>query len=132
LIFSWAKNKATPSYMPCSYCANVIEGSTVPHKRVECPYRRGMYCYICCLYGHRVEDCPNHRARAIRKGLSPTGITNLTMRVIDSEKNIRAFLSAYDIQPSTRQSENKQLLLDLANSLQPPKMLVLVPPKPKA
>jgi hypothetical protein len=117
--------------MTCSYCQHILQGLSVPHKRTECPYRRSRYCSICSFYGHRLEDCPNERVKAIRKGLSVENIKNRELRIVDAEKTIKSFLQAYDMIPSSRQAENKKMLLDLANSLQPPRLLVLLPAKVK-
>jgi hypothetical protein len=47
------------------------------------------YCIICCTYGHRMNDCPNERVKAVRQGRSPEGIKNREIRIIDSEKSIK-------------------------------------------
>jgi hypothetical protein len=116
--------------MPCSFCVDNIEGSFYTHRRIECPYRRSIYCYICSMYGHRIKECPNHRAKAIRQGLPADTIKNLEFKVVDSEDTICAILSSYNIQPANK-VENRKLLVDLANSMNPPRMLILVPPKLK-
>ena len=108
----------------CSYCQNTAGKFTVPHARIECPRRRAMYCYICCSFGHRVSECPNHIAKAIRQGKSIDGLKNLELRITDHDGTIKAFLKSYGITPASRSQENQKLLRDLANSMEPPRLLV--------
>lgn len=98
--------------MTCSYCEDILRGCTIKHKRFECPYRRAMYCYKCGIFGHRVEECPT-----------------LMLRIVDSEKTIKTYLLMNDIVPTSKQEKNKDLLLDLANSMEPPRKLILTTPK---
>ena len=108
----------------CSYCEASAGKFTTPHSRLECPRRRSMYCYICSAYGHRVSDCPNHIAKAIRKGKSIDGLVNLELHILDNDSEIKAFLKLKGISPATRSQENQKLLRDYANSLEPPHLLV--------
>ncbi len=124
-------NETQPFNMTCSYCQHILQGLSISHKRMECPYRRSRYCSICCLYGHRLDDCPNERVKAVRQGRTPDGIKNRELRIMDSEKAIKSYLQAFDIIPSSRQADNKKMLMDLANSFQPPRLLIFLPNKVK-
>ncbi len=115
----------------CDYCKHVLSGVTIPHKPIECQYRRSMYCYVCAVYGHCPSDCPNKKALAIRRGQDPTSIQNLELRVYDSDKGIKFVLKQYKITPTSTQQGNKHLLHDLANSLTPPRMVVFLMSKKK-
>ncbi len=117
--------------MTCSYCYNFLRGCTVKHKRYECPYRRSLYCHICCMYGHHINDCPDRKAVAIRNGLPLDGVENRILRITDCEKSIQTYLLMNDVTPSSLQHKNKELLLDLANAMQPPRMLIFTAPKTK-
>ncbi len=108
----------------CSYCEATAGKFTHPHIPLDCPRRRAMYCYICCIYGHRVSDCPNHIAKAIRQGKSIEGLENLELRITDHQPTIKAFLKSHGITPSSRIQKNQELLHDLANSMEPPRLLV--------
>lgn len=108
----------------CSYCEASAGKFTTPHTRLECPRRRAMYCYICSVYGHRVSDCPNHIAKAIRQGKPIDGLVNLTLQINDNDTFIKAFLKSKGITPASRSQENQKLLHDYANSLEPPHLLV--------
>jgi hypothetical protein len=99
---------------------------------MECPFRRAMYCSICCIHGHCPDDCPNERAKAIRQGFLADETKNRCLKISDNEKSIKTFLMMQDLIPSSRQHENKKMLLDFANSMEPPRMLVFIPPKSKA
>jgi hypothetical protein len=48
---------------------------------------------------------------------------NLELRVVDTEEAIRAVLKSNGIQPGSKK-ENKKMLRDLANSMQPPQMII--------
>jgi hypothetical protein len=98
---------------------------------MECPFRRAMYCSICCIHGHCPDDCPNEKAKAIRQGLPADDIQNRTLKISDNEKSIKTFLMIHELTPSSRQHENKKMLLDFANSMEPPHMLIFIPPKSK-
>ena len=111
----------------CDYCKNVLSGVTIPHKPIECQYRRSMYCYVCAIYGHCPSDCPNKKALAIRRGRDPTNIKNLEIVVHDNDRAIRFILKQYNVTPTSTQQGNKNLLHDLANSLTPPHMVVYIP-----
>ncbi len=99
--------------MTCSFCEHILRGCTIKHRRFECPYRRAMYCYKCGVFGHEV--CPT-----------------LELRIVDSVKSIKTFLMIHDITPTDKQEKNKDLLLDLANSMEPPRKLIFTALKAKA
>ena len=101
--------------MTCSYCEHILRGCTIKHRRFECPYRRAMYCHKCGIFGHQVSECPT-----------------LTLRISDSEKTIRTYLLIHDITPTNKQEKNKDLLLDLANSMEPPRKLIFTALKAEA
>jgi hypothetical protein len=48
------------------------------------------------------------------------------MRVVDTEDGVKSVLKKHGIVPGSRQMENRKLLRDLANSLNPPHMIVFV------
>ena len=78
-------------------------------------------------HGHSPGDCPNKTAWAIRQGNDPAGVTNLYLDVPDSEDGIREFLKealkAYSLKPATRKLDNRKLLRNYANSMNPPRLL---------
>jgi len=84
-----------------------------------------MYCPVCVGYGHAPATCPNKVACALRSGKMPTE-TNLELRVVDTEEAVRALLKANGIQPGSKK-ENKKMLRDLANSMNPPRMIIFTP-----
>jgi len=81
-----------------------------------------MYCPVCVGYGHAPSACPNKVAWALRAGKMPTE-ANLELRVVDTEEAIRVMLKGNGIQPGSKK-ENKKMLRDLANSMQPPRMII--------
>ncbi len=92
------------------------------HTYTECPLRKSMYCPVCCIKGHRPADCPNQSAWALRLG-KPIQTPDRIVRLKDSEDTIRKYLSDKGIRPKTRKPENRKLLYDYLNSLQPPMMV---------
>ena len=82
-----------------------------------------MYCAVCISYGHEPKCCPNKRAWALRRGFMPTE-ENIELRVVDTEESVKSVLKEHGITPGTRQLENKKLLRDLANSMEPPHLIV--------
>jgi len=93
--------------------------------------RQSMYCAVCMAHGHSPSDCPNKIAWAVRKGMDPTGIENLWLDVPDSEEGIREILKEglkpFDLKPTKRKLDNRKLLRNLANSMQPPRLVRFVP-----
>ena len=85
-----------------------------------------MYCPVCIAYGHSPRNCPNKIAWAVRKGLPTTGIKNLTISVRDTEDGVKGVLRRYGIKPGTTRLENRKFLNDLANSMEPTRMIVFV------
>jgi len=81
-----------------------------------------MYCPVCVGYGHAPAMCPNKVAWALRSGKMPTE-TNIELRIVDTEEAMRAMLKSNGIQPGSKK-ENKKMLRDLANSMQPPRMII--------
>ncbi len=67
-------------------------------------------------------SCPNKVAWALRAGKMPTE-ANLELRVVDTDDTIKALLKANAIPPGSKK-ENKKLLRDFANSMNPPRMIV--------
>ena len=70
--------------------------------------------------------CPNKIAWAVRKGLPTNGLTNLTLSVRDTEDGVKGVLKRFNVKPGTTRLENRKLLNDLANSLEPPRMIVFI------
>ena len=81
-----------------------------------------MYCPVCVGYGHTPVSCPNKVAWALRAGKMPTE-ANLELRVVDTDGGVKAFLKTNGIPPGSKK-ENKKLLRDFANSMNPPRMIV--------
>jgi len=110
----------------CTYCGPLLNGVKIPHSRMECQYRRTMYCPVCIRYGHSKPNCPDKVAWATRMGLSIKGLKNLTISVRDNEDGVKGILRRYGITPGTTKHENKKLLYDLANSMEPTRMIIFV------
>ena len=85
-----------------------------------------MYCPVCVAYGHSPRHCPNKIAWAVRKGLPITDLKNLTISVRDNEDGVKGVLRRYGVKPGTTQRENRKLLNDLANSMEPTRMIIFV------
>ncbi len=85
-----------------------------------------MYCPVCVAYGHSPRFCPNKVAWAVRKGLPCHDIKNLTLTIKDTEDGVKAVLKSNNITPGTTRLENRKLLNDLANSMEPPRMILFV------
>ena len=122
----------------CSYCGPLLHTVTIPHTRLECQLRRSMYCPVCVAYGHSPRNCPNKVAWAVRKGLPLDGVENFTFKVKDTEESIKTFLkirgASSGIIDKTfikringlTKLELRKLLNDFANSMEPPRMILLV------
>lgn len=110
----------------CQYCSHVLKGTTIRHTLLECQYRQSMYCPVCCAYGHAPADCPNKISWAIRRGEKSEGLENLVLEVRGGEEGIKEVLKEYGLKPGTRIQENRKLLRNLANSLNPPRLLKFV------
>jgi hypothetical protein len=93
---------------------------------MECQLRRTMYCAVCMAYGHSPRNCPNPIAWATRKGLPTTGLENRTLSVRDNEDGVKGVLRRYGVKPGTTKMENRKLLNDLANSMEPTRMIVFI------
>ena len=111
----------------CTYCTKTLRGLCIPHSPLECQTRQSMYCAVCMAHGHAPGDCPNKIAWAVRQGVDSTGLVNLYLDVPDSEEGIREFLKEalkqYDLKPATRKLDNRKLLRNYANSLNPPRLV---------
>jgi hypothetical protein len=83
-----------------------------------------MYCCVCQAYGHADDDCPNKKAWAVRAGKDATDITNYELHVIDTEEGIKDVLRKHGLEPRTTKGRNRQLLRNLANSLNPPRLVL--------
>jgi hypothetical protein len=59
-------------------------------------------------------------------GLPIAGLKNLTISVRDNEDGVKGVLRRYGITPGTTKLENSKLLYDLANSMEPTRMIVFV------
>ncbi len=108
----------------CDYCSRILGGLAIKHTRLECQLRRSMYCPVCCSYGHKPADCPNRVALAIRCGREPDE-ENRVVELVDSDEEIRNYLKKNGLNTTYRsKAENKKLLHDFINSMNPPKMIV--------
>ena len=110
----------------CDYCAHILAGVSIPHTRLDCQYRRSMYCCVCASYGHAIADCPNKIAWAIRRGLPTRDVRNVVLNIEDTDESVRGILRMHNISPGTRKIENRKLLRDLANSMKPPRLVQFV------
>ena len=109
---------------PCKYCRHVLGGISIRHNITECQYRQSMYCCVCQAYGHADDDCPNKKAWAVRAGKDATHTTNYELHVIDTEEGIKDVLRKHGLEPRTTKDRNRQLLRNLANSLNPPRLVL--------
>ena len=100
----------------------------IPHNIFECQYRQSMYCAVCMSYGHTGADCPNKKAWAIRKGVDASEITNNVMIIKDSPEGVKAVLKSYGVDPGTTRMEREKRLRNLANCLNPPRLILFVEP----
>ena len=48
---------------------------------------------------------------------------NLELRIVDTEDAVKAFLKSQGLQPGSKK-ENKKVLRDFANSMNPPRMIL--------
>lgn len=110
----------------CSYCSHVLGEVSIRHTPFECPYRKSMYCSVCVGYGHEPKRCPNKRGWALRRGKMPIE-DNIVLRVVDTDEAIKQVLKNNGIEPTTTQTKNRNLLRDLANSMEPPHLIVFTP-----
>jgi len=97
-----------------------------------------MYCPVCVAYGHSPRHCPNKVAWAVRKGLPLDGVENSVFKVKDTEEKIKTFLTIFGASSgiidravlkrinSLSKLELRKLLNDFANSIEPPRMIILV------
>ena len=108
----------------CTFC-NIK--NTISHTRLECPRRRSLYCTICSIHGHCVKTCPDKIALAVRAGKSIKGITNLEVRIYETDTAICEFLKENGVKPTKKHADNQKLLRDVVNSMEPPRLLVFLP-----
>ena len=113
----------------CSYCRKTLSSVCIIHTIIECPYRQSMYCAVCMAYGHTPSDCPNKRAWAIRQGKSVKGVENLILRVEDTDKGIKEVLARFNLKPPSMKMRVRQLLRDIGNSMNPPRMIEYYKPQ---
>jgi len=111
----------------CPSCTHVDPDT---NKRIvrtvkECKDRGSMYCYICLIYRHTMEECPNKIACAIRRGESIEGVTNNILCVEDTKKGIEDVLNKYKV-PTKGKKKNSKILRHLASSIDPPRILHFV------
>jgi hypothetical protein len=59
-------------------------------------------------------------------GLPTTGLKNLTISVRDNEEGVKGVLRRYGVKTGTTKLENRKLLNDLANSMEPTRMIIFV------
>ena len=52
---------------------------------------------------------------------------NIVLRVVDTDEAIKQVLKNNGIEPTTTQTKNRNLLRDLANSMEPPHLIVFTP-----
>jgi hypothetical protein len=52
---------------------------------------------------------------------------NIVLRVVDTDEAIKQVLKDNGIEPTTKQPKNRNLLRDLANSMEPPHLIVFTP-----
>ena len=113
---------------PCKYCRHVLGGISIRHKITECQYRQSMYCCVCQAYGHADDDCPNKKAWTIRAGKDASTIINHELHIIDTEEDIKEVIRRHGLKPGTRKDENRKILRNLANSLNPPRLVLFSKP----
>jgi len=85
-----------------------------------------MYCAVCISNGHSKRNCPNQIAWAVRTGLPTNGLKNRVIEVRDTDDGVKVVLKAHGVKPGTTKLENKKLLNDLANSMEPTQMIVFI------
>lgn len=110
----------------CPYCTHVEvkTGRRIVSTVEECKKRESMYCYICMVYRHTAEVCPNKIASAIRRGLTVEGVENNSLAVLNTKKGIEDVLNMYKVPTNTKDTENRKRLRHLASSMNPPKMIL--------
>lgn len=87
-----------------------------------------MYCCVCQAYGHADDDCPNKKAWTIRAGKDASSIINHELHIIDTEEEIKELIRKHGLKPGTRKDENRKILRNLANSLNPPRLVLFSKP----
>jgi type II secretory pathway component GspD/PulD (secretin) len=113
------------SLSECPYCTHVDPKTGIRIVRTveECEFSKSMYCYICMVYRHTVQSCPNKIACAIRRGESIEGVVNNFLEVLNTKKGIEDVLNTYKVPTNTKDTENRKRLRHLASSMNPPKMI---------
>uniref|UniRef100_A0A6C0DPF6 Nanos-type domain-containing protein n=1 Tax=viral metagenome TaxID=1070528 RepID=A0A6C0DPF6_9ZZZZ len=107
----------------CSVCKHSCKNLTIPHTPLDCQWRRTLYCYICCSYGHSPPICPDQEAIALRSGKLPTQ-PNLYWRVKQDPESMKEEIIKNGLKPSSKQDMNKQILRDLSNTQIPLRILL--------
>jgi hypothetical protein len=59
-------------------------------------------------------------------GLPTNGLENRVLEVRDTDDGVKVVLKAHRVKPGTTKLENKKLLNDLANSMEPTQMIVFI------
>ena len=135
----------------CSNCKKILVGwMGGAHPTTACPVAQSSYCGICASYGHTVGECPDHAVLEHRvpqyvEQLIPHGLMvayNIKTRtplpvnpvlkpihepvleVKDIDKDIRAVLLNYNIQPSGKKKELRIQIKKVADDLK--KKLVVI------
>ena len=128
----------------CSKCKNILIGwMGGPHPTSACPVVQSSYCGICASYGHTVGECPDdaileNRVPKYVEQLIPSVLMNTyniktrtplptnpdlkaihepVLEVKDLDKDIRAILLNYNIQPSGKKKELRIQIKKVADDL---------------
>lgn len=118
----------------CSNCKHLQILYFGTHAPDTCSYLRACYCSFCARNGHTTTNCP-HRFFHPPKGEEPdlVDLYNVeyppSLEVVDKDTNIRAFLLAYGVPLSGKDSVNRENLIQLAKSQTPPHDLYWIDPK---
>jgi hypothetical protein len=127
----------------CSKCKTVLIGwKGGPHPTKFCPVNQSSYCGICASYGHTVGECPDDAILAERvpryveqlipaslmatydiktrtplPTVTPQTMHEPVLEVKDLDKDIRAILLNYNIQPSGKKKELRHQIKRLSDDL---------------
>lgn len=127
----------------CSKCKGILIGwKGGPHPTKFCPVTQSSYCGICASYGHTVGECPDdaileERVPRFVEQLIPVSlmiqydiktrtplpkaslepIHEPVLEVKDLDKDIRAILLNYNIQPSGKKKELRHQIKRLSDDL---------------
>jgi len=116
------------SLSECPYCTHVDPKTGIRIVRTveECEFSKSMYCYICMVYRHTVQSCPNKIACAIRRGQSIEGVENNVLEVFKTRKGIEDVLNMYKVPTNKYHTTDNDILKrlhHLASSMNPPRMI---------